>query len=99
MEQNQSKCTGNCMSCTILQRQYCASQLAYSNMRMLEQVQKTMAIMQEKIDALQNNEALLIDPTERPGANSTGVGAEPEADAPGVAARPEADAPGVGAVV
>ena len=70
MADNQSKCTGNCMACTILQRQYCSSQLAYSNMRMLEQMQQSLANMQgtvdeltKKVEAMQNNEALLIDPT------------------------------------
>ena len=38
MAENQTKCTGNCMACTIYQRQYCASQLSYNNMRMLEQM-------------------------------------------------------------
>ena len=72
MAENQSKCTGNCMACTILQRQYCASQLAYSNMKMLEQLQQTVAgvlvnmkSLSDKIDAIQNNEATLFDPTER----------------------------------
>jgi len=63
MAENQSKCTGNCMACTMFQRQYCASQLAYSNMRMLEQMQKTVIDMKEKVEALQNNEATLFDPT------------------------------------
>ena len=63
MAENQTKCTGNCMACTILQRQYCASQLAYSNMRMLEQVQKELADIEKKIEAMQNNEATLFYPT------------------------------------
>ena len=67
----ESKCTGNCMACTILQRQYCASQLAYSNMKMLEQMQQVVVELKEsvktideKVEAMQNNEALLIDPME-----------------------------------
>ena len=63
MAENQTKCTGNCMLCTIFQRQYCASQLAYSNMKMLELMQQTMSDMNEKIEALQNNEATLFYPT------------------------------------
>ena len=70
MAENQTKCTGNCMSCTIFQRQYCASQLAYSNMRMLEQVQQFMVSMNEdvkslsdKVEAMQNNESTLFYPT------------------------------------
>lgn len=63
MAENQTKCTGNCMACTILQRQYCASQLAYSNMRMLEQLQKEIVDIDKKIEAMQNNEATLFYPT------------------------------------
>ena len=63
MAENQSRCTGNCMACTILQRQYCASQLAYSNMRMLEQMQQEIVKIEEKIEAMQNNEATLFYPT------------------------------------
>lgn len=70
MAENQTKCTGNCMACTIYQRQYCASQLSYNNMRMLEQMQQTISVMQQtirnindEIETMQNNEALLFDPT------------------------------------
>ena len=74
MAENQTKCTGNCMACTIFQRQYCASQLAYSNMKMLEQMQQAAANMQqeiktlsEKVEAMQS-EGALIDPTGKPSA-------------------------------
>lgn len=63
MAESQSKCTGNCMACTIFQRQYCASQLAYSNMRMLELMQQTLSTIQEKIEAIQSNEGTLFYPT------------------------------------
>ena len=73
MAENQTKCTGNCMACTIFQRQYCASQLAYSNMKMLEQMQQAAATIQqdikalkEKVEAMQNSEAALIDPMSNP---------------------------------
>jgi hypothetical protein len=59
----ESKCTGNCMVCTVFQRQYCASQLAYSNMRMLELMQQTITEIGEKIETIQNNEATLINPS------------------------------------
>ena len=59
----ENKCTGNCMACTIFQRQFCSSQLAYTNMRMLEQLQQTVTNLQQKIESMQNNEALLFDPT------------------------------------
>ena len=64
-----SQCTGNCMGCTIMQRQYCASQIAYNNMRMMEDVfadiEKMMTSIGElkaKIEAIQNNEGTLINP-------------------------------------
>ena len=66
----ESKCTGNCMACTVFQRQYCASQLAYSNMRMLELLQQELTDISEKIEAIQNNEASLFDPTAQEGAGA-----------------------------
>lgn len=62
-------CSGNCMKCSPFQRAYCSSQLAYSNMRMLELVEQNMEAMQgqvaklaEKIEAMQNNEADIFAP-------------------------------------
>ena len=67
---NTPHCSGNCMKCSPFQRAYCSSQLAYSNMRMLELVEQSietmhgqMTTMAEKIEAMQNNEATLICPT------------------------------------
>ena len=63
-------CTGNCKLCNLYQRQYCASQIAYTNMRMLERMEQEIVILKsvtrklnEKLEAIQNNEALLLDPT------------------------------------
>lgn len=72
MEQNQNfKCTGNCLNCLPAQRAYCASQHAYSNMKVLDtmmgivlEVKETMEEMKVKIEAIQNNEASVFDPTE-----------------------------------
>lgn len=62
-------CSGNCKQCTLFQRQYCASQLALTNMRMLERMTQQMQSMQmhlddidRKVEALQNSESSLIDP-------------------------------------
>ena len=70
---NTPHCSGNCMKCNPFQRAYCSSQLAYSNMKMLEMMEQQMETMQgsvntlkEKIDAMQNNEASLIYPTSEP---------------------------------
>ena len=67
----QGQCSGNCMSCNIYQRQYCASQISYSNMKMLEQMTELLNSlddkvkgMEMKIDAIQNSEAVLINPME-----------------------------------
>lgn len=73
----ENKCTGNCMACTIFQRQYCASQLAYSNMRMLEQLQQTVTNLQQKIEAMQNNEAALFYPTLEPDSKPKPAEANP----------------------
>ena len=69
MEQNQFKCSGNCLNCQPAQRAYCASQHAYSNMKVLDQVmgivigmQGDIKEMKEKIEAIQNNEASVFDP-------------------------------------
>lgn len=68
MEQN-FKCSGNCLQCLPAQRAYCASQHAYSNMKVLDQMmgkvlamQGDMKEMKEKIEAIQNSEASVFDP-------------------------------------
>ena len=69
MEQN-FKCTGNCLNCLPAQRQYCASQHAYSNMKVLDtmmgailELKKDVSEMKAKIEAIQNNEAMIFDPS------------------------------------
>lgn len=71
MEQNQNfRCSGNCLNCLPAQRAYCASQHAYSNMKVLDQMMSVVLAMQgdikslsEKIEAIQNSEAAIFDPT------------------------------------
>ena len=69
--QNQFKCSGNCLNCLPAQRAYCASQHAYSNMKVLDMLTKTVldmqgeiSIIKEKIEAILNNEANIFDPNE-----------------------------------
>lgn len=69
--QNQFKCSGNCLNCQPAQRAYCASQHAYSNMKVLDMVAKAVLDMQgevnvikEKIEAMQNNESSIFDPNQ-----------------------------------
>ena len=66
-EQIQFQCTGDCLKCFPAQRQYCAAQHAYSSMLMLRTMQDSLNVMRgtveelrEKINAIQNNEALVF---------------------------------------
>lgn len=71
MENQNFKCSGDCLKCHPMQRQYCAAQFTYNTLRMLENVQGTINVMQGtieemkvKIEAIQGNEASLFDPTD-----------------------------------
>ena len=55
MEQNEFRCTGDCMKCHPNQRQYCAAQISYNTMRMVGEIKA-------KLDAIQGNEAMLFNP-------------------------------------
>lgn len=75
-QQPQFRCPGNCLQCLPAQRQYCASQHAYSNMMVLDKVMETLTAMQSqiaamqgtvqelsaKIEAIQNSEASVFAP-------------------------------------
>lgn len=90
MEENQKfKCSGDCLNCRknpnerMTQWQYCASQFTYNSMRMLEDMRETFREMQgtidelkAKIEAIQNNEATVFDPTkeENPLINISQIG-------------------------
>lgn len=78
MEQNQPqfKCSGDCLNCRKLpnerreQWQYCAAQFTYNSMRMIGDMQEQMKTMQgtveelaAKIEAIQNSETPVFDPT------------------------------------
>lgn len=72
----QFQCSGNCLNCQPAQRQYCASQHSFSNMKVLDNMmeilkkmgtdmvamQGTLADMSAKVDAIQNNEASVFAP-------------------------------------
>ena len=73
---NQFKCSGDCLNCRKQpnerreQWQYCAAQFTYNTMRMLGDMQEQMMAMQDTIDnladrieAIQNSEAHVFDPT------------------------------------
>ena len=75
MEQNQFKCTGDCLKCHPSQRAYCAAQFTYNTMRMVEDMRVVIDDMKVNIEAIQNNEASVFDPTSIPIAQE-GSGAE-----------------------
>ena len=74
-EENKFKCNGDCLNCRSMsdrkvQWQYCASQFTYNSMRMIEALHESINVMagtvnelREKIDAIQNSEAYVFDPT------------------------------------
>ena len=76
MEENQIfKCSGDCLNCRAVndrrvQWQYCAAQFSYNALRTMQTMQEALAAMsgeitdlKSKIEAIQNNEAHVFDPT------------------------------------
>lgn len=63
--QVQFKCTGNCLGCSPAQRAYCASQHAYSNMKVLDAVMQEVLTLHESVKAL-SEKVEAIKPTEEP---------------------------------
>ena len=76
MAENQFKCSGDCLNCRMnpverkTQWQYCAAQFTYNSMRMIELIRESVRSMQgtidemkAKIEAIQNSEANVYDPT------------------------------------
>jgi len=51
-EQELFTCSGDCMECSMGQRQYCAAQNAYYAMRLVQQVSAHIADMREAIKTL-----------------------------------------------
>ena len=71
MEQKEPfKCTGDCLRCSIAQRQYCASQFTYNSMRMVEQLalavealQNTVDDVKTRLETMQGSEATIFRPS------------------------------------
>ena len=62
-------CTGDCRRCFPMQRAYCASQIAYNNMKLLEALMQSLNVqsqdvqnLSKKIEAITNSEMMLIEP-------------------------------------
>ena len=77
-QQQQFQCSGDCMKCNPMQRQYCAAQWSLNSMRMLAAMQQSLTAMQgtvdglrAKLDAIQGSEASLFDPTKSDAAPQT----------------------------
>ena len=70
------QCSGNCLNCQPAQRQYCASQHSFSNMKVLDNMmevlqkmqadmlamQGTITEMASKVEAIQNSESSVFAP-------------------------------------
>lgn len=68
-QEQQFRCTGDCINCNRAQREYCGAQKGYDNQRLLLEMQKTLAAMsgtveelKHKVAAIQDNEAMVFDP-------------------------------------
>ena len=74
MEQNQFKCSGDCLNCRAVndrrvQWQYCAAQFSYNALRTMQTMQDALsqmsgeiADMKSKIEAIQDSEASVFAP-------------------------------------
>ena len=84
MEENKFKCSGDCLNCRKLpnerreQWQYCAAQFTYNSMRMIEDLQKTVADLAIKVEAIQNNEASVFSTMEDKAQEGVGAVVEPQ---------------------
>lgn len=70
-EQKQFQCSGDCLQCLPVQRQYCAAQHAYHNMRLLQGMQESfdaiaadLKELKSKVASIQDNEALVFNPND-----------------------------------
>ena len=68
--QTQFQCSGDCLKCLPVQRQYCASQHAYNSLLMMKSMQDALDTLitefeelKKKVSAIQDNEALLFNPS------------------------------------
>lgn len=52
-------CTGDCKRCSMVQRGYCASQIAYNNMLILNELRNNMKLLANKMDAMQGDAELV----------------------------------------
>ena len=65
----ETRCTGNCMQCNLIQRQYCSSQITYNNMKMMERMSEQLKELREELKAIKekaesDESNVLINPME-----------------------------------
>lgn len=65
MAENNFKCTGNCLNCLPAQRAYCASQHAYSNMKVLDAMMQEVLALHESVNTL-SEKIEAIKPSDEP---------------------------------
>lgn len=76
MDKNQEKqfqCTGDCLHCSPVQRQYCSSQIAYNNLKTLERLEERLEAIDKKIESMEAEETPLINPTKETTQEGDGV--------------------------
>lgn len=68
-QQQQFRCTGDCLNCSRVQREYCGAQKGYDNQRLLVEMKNSLSAisgavedLRQKIAAIQDNEAMVFDP-------------------------------------
>ena len=66
-KKTQFRCSGDCLKCSRVQREYCSAQKAYDNQQLLLSIQETVEELKEKVSAIQDNEALVFDPDAQEG--------------------------------
>lgn len=70
-QEQQFRCTGDCINCNRAQREYCGAQKGYDNHQLLLEMQKSLVAMsgtvdelKHKIAAIQDSESMVFDPNE-----------------------------------
>lgn len=57
--QQKKGCTGDCMACSVIQRGYCSSQLAYNNMQLIGALVEKVNTLTEKVNSMQGDTELV----------------------------------------
>lgn len=55
-EQGQFRCTGDCLQCSRVQREYCGAQKGYDNQKLLVEMREQINNLTKRIEAMQSND-------------------------------------------